>query len=143
MMIGIQNDSATPSAAACAIADDANTMRRRTTCTPMKPSSAPASPPVMIASLKIGRFANSSCQLVLSVIVSPPASPRRGPARGRRGAANAALARISARGRRQRDVVVAVEQQRAVGALEPVLDQVGHHDHGGVVMRAQARRSAP
>ncbi len=69
MTIGIQNDSATPSAAACAIADDANTMRRRTTCTPMKPSSAPASPPVMIASLKIGRFANSSCQLVLSVIV--------------------------------------------------------------------------
>jgi hypothetical protein len=50
MMIGIQNDSATPSAAACAIADDANTIRRSTMCTPMKPSSAPASPPVMIAS---------------------------------------------------------------------------------------------
>ena len=37
MSAGIQNDSATPSAAACAIADDANTIRRSTTCTPMKP----------------------------------------------------------------------------------------------------------
>ena len=60
---GTQNDSATPSAAACAIADDANTIRRNTTCTPMKPSSAPASPPVRTASRKIGQFAKNAAKV--------------------------------------------------------------------------------
>ena len=50
-----QNDSASPSAAACAMAADANTIRRNTTCTPMNPSSPPASPAVQIASRKIAQ----------------------------------------------------------------------------------------
>src|SRR5262249_46911829 len=43
MTIGIQNDSATPRAVACAIVDDANTIRCSTMCMLMKPSNVSAS----------------------------------------------------------------------------------------------------
>ena len=139
---GIQNDSATPSAAACAIADDANTIRRSTTWTPIAPSSAPARPPTQIASLKIARFAHSSCQ------DGPPTmsltgGPRRGRRSGRRRARTRAARACAAARRGQRHAVVAVEQQRAVGALEAVLDQVGDHHDGGAALGAQLSRSAP
>jgi hypothetical protein len=41
------------------------------------------------------------------------------------------------RRRRQRHAVVAIEQQRVVGALEAVLDQVRDHHDGGAALRAQ------
>jgi hypothetical protein len=48
------------------------------------------------------------------------------------------LSRMAPRRARQRDLVVAVEQQGAVGALEAVLDEVGHHDDGVPAFRRRA-----
>ena len=126
------------------MADDANTIRRRTTCTPRNPSRAPARPPARIASLKIPRLAKRSCQVAaVSLTTSPlpvacleflrPASDEpgvdvlevgRGPHRRRGG--------------RERHAVIAIEEERVVGPLEAVLDQVGHHHDGGAPHLAKA-----
>ena len=140
MTAGSQNDSATPSAAAWAMADDANTIRRRTTCTPRNPSRAPARPPARIASRKIPRLANSSCQVAPVSVTASPRLVSRSAASDEAGVDVLELGRGPHRrgGGRERHPVVAIEEQRVVGPLEAVLDQVGHHHHGRAPPLAQA-----
>ena len=142
MTAGTQNDSATPRAAAWAMADDANTIRRRTTCTPRNPSRAPARPPARIASLKIPQVGE---EVVPGGGVSLTASPvscgsALGPASDEPGVDVLEVGRGPHRGRggRERHAVIAIEEERVVGPLEAVLDQVGHHHDGGAPHLAEA-----